>query len=57
MIGWGALIVLFTAAGLVTFYLGLAVTLPLVGHACWHAYRGLVASEIELISRVDEHRR
>jgi uncharacterized membrane protein len=45
MIGWGALIVLFTAAGLVTFYVGLAVTLPLVGHASWHAYRGLVAAE------------
>jgi len=44
MIGWGALIVVFTAAGLVTFYLGLAVTLPLVGHASWHAYRGLVPS-------------
>ena len=43
MIGWGALIVLFTAAGLVTFYVGLAVALPLVGHASWHAYRGLVA--------------
>jgi uncharacterized membrane protein len=43
MIGWGALIVLFTAAGLVTFYIGLAVTLPLIGHASWHAYRGLVA--------------
>jgi uncharacterized membrane protein len=45
MIGWGALIVVFTAAGLVTFYLGLAVTLPLVGHASWHAYRGLVPPE------------
>ena len=45
MIGWGALIVVFTAAGLVTFYLGLAVTLPLVGHASWHAYRSLVPPE------------
>jgi uncharacterized membrane protein len=44
MIGWGALIVLFTAAGLATFYIGLAVTLPLIGHASWHAYRGLVAA-------------
>jgi uncharacterized membrane protein len=43
MTGWGALIVLFTAAGLATFYVGLAVTLPLIGHASWHAYRGLVA--------------
>jgi uncharacterized membrane protein len=43
MIGWGALIVLFTVAGLATFYVGLAVTLPLIGHASWHAYRSLVA--------------
>jgi uncharacterized membrane protein len=43
MVGWGALIVLFTAAGLATFYLGLIVTWPLIGHASWHAYRDLVA--------------
>ena len=36
---WGGLIVLFTAAGLAAGYVGLAVTLPLVGHATWHAYR------------------
>ena len=42
MLFWGALIVLFTAAGLVTLYLGLIVTLPLIGHATWHAYRDLV---------------
>jgi uncharacterized membrane protein len=43
MIGWGALIVLFTAGGLATAFLGLAVTWPLIGHASWHAYRDLVA--------------
>lgn len=43
MIGWGALIVLFTAGGLVTAYIGLALTWPLIGHASWHAYRDLVA--------------
>jgi len=43
LIGWGALIALFTAAGIATFYVGLAVTLPLIGHASWHAYRDLVA--------------
>jgi len=42
MIGWAALIVLFTAAGMATFYIGLALTLPLIGHATWHAYRDLV---------------
>jgi len=46
LIGWGALIVLFTGAGLVTFYVGLAVTLPLIGHASWHAYRDLVGTDI-----------
>ena len=39
---WAVLIVLFMAAGLVTFYFGLIVTLPLIGHATWHAYRDVV---------------
>ncbi|MFZ1641137.1 MAG: hypothetical protein WAV07_06795 [Candidatus Contendobacter sp.] len=30
------------AYGLLTFYLGLALALPLIGHATWHAYRSLV---------------
>jgi uncharacterized membrane protein len=43
MLGWAALIVVFTAAGIATAFLGLAVALPLIGHASWHAYRDLVA--------------
>ncbi len=39
---WAALIVVFTVAGLVTAYVGLAVTLPLIGHASWHAYRAVI---------------
>jgi uncharacterized membrane protein len=39
---WASLIVLFIGAGLVTAYLGLIVTLPLIGHAAWHAYKDLV---------------
>ncbi len=39
---WGALIALFIGAGIATLYLGLIVTLPLIGHASWHAYRDLV---------------
>ncbi|MGF1525374.1 MAG: DUF2189 domain-containing protein [Candidatus Competibacterales bacterium] len=39
---WAALIVVFIGAGLLTFYLGLAITLPIVGHGTWHAYRALV---------------
>lgn len=43
MMVWAVLIALFTVAGLTTFYVGLAVTLPLIGHASWHAYRDLVS--------------
>jgi uncharacterized membrane protein len=42
---WGVLIAGFVGAGLVTLYLGLIVTLPLIGHATWHAYRDLVEHE------------
>ena len=43
MLFWAVLIAGFTAAGLATLYLGLIVTLPLIGHATWHAYRDLVS--------------
>ena len=42
MMLWAALIMLFTGLGLLTFYLGLILALPLIGHATWHAYRSLV---------------
>ena len=42
MLLWAGIIVAITMAGLVTLYLGLIVTLPLVAHASWHAYRDLV---------------
>ena len=42
MLVWGALIVGLTAAGIATAFVGLIVTMPLVGHATWHAYRALI---------------
>ena len=36
---WAGLIVLFIGLALVPLFLGLAVALPLIGHASWHAYR------------------
>jgi uncharacterized membrane protein len=39
---WAGLIVVFTAMAMVPFFLGLALVLPVVGHATWHAYRDLV---------------
>lgn len=44
MLLWAALIVIFSAAGIATLYLGLVVCLPLIGYASWHAYRDLVVS-------------
>ncbi len=44
MLLWAALIAAFTGIGLASFYLGLIVTMPLIGHASWHAYRDLVTT-------------
>jgi len=43
MLVWAALIALLTAAGLAAAFVGLVVTMPVVGHATWHAYREAVA--------------
>jgi uncharacterized membrane protein len=40
---WAGLVILLIAAGMAIGYVGLAVTLPLVGHASWHAYRAVIA--------------
>ena len=42
MMVWAALIALLIGFGLLTAYLGLVFTGPLIGHATWHAYRDLV---------------
>jgi len=42
MVFWAGLIVVFTAMALVPFFLGLALVLPLMGHATWHAYKDLI---------------
>jgi uncharacterized membrane protein len=39
---WAALIVSLIAVGFATLFIGLIVTVPLVGHATWHAYEDLV---------------
>jgi uncharacterized membrane protein len=43
MLVWAALVALLTAAGLASAFLGLVVTMPVVGHATWHGYREAVA--------------
>lgn len=45
MLLWAFLIVAFTGAGLLLGLVGLVLTLPLVAHATWHAYRDMVAPD------------
>jgi uncharacterized membrane protein len=42
MLLWAALIVALVGAAMLTFFIGLFIVVPLLGHATWHAYRDLV---------------
>jgi uncharacterized membrane protein len=42
MLLWAALVVIFTGVGKATLFLGLIITMPMIGHATWYAYRDLV---------------
>lgn len=43
---WAAIIVGFIGIGLVTAGIGLIITLPLIGHATWHAYKQVMSGDI-----------
>ncbi|MBE2259243.1 MAG: DUF2189 domain-containing protein [Rhodobacteraceae bacterium] len=45
MLLWAACIAVLAGIGFATFFVGLIVTMPLVGHTTWHAYRDVVAPE------------
>lgn len=45
MLYWAVLIVVFTGIGMATLGVGLIVTMPLIGHASWHAYKDLISTE------------
>lgn len=42
MLLWAALIVALAGIGFASAFVGLIVTIPILGHATWHAYRALV---------------
>jgi uncharacterized membrane protein len=44
MIAWAAIIVVLLIVSALPYFLGLLVTLPVLGHATWHLYRRIVAS-------------
>lgn len=45
MLVWAIIIVALISLGMMFAFIGLMVTLPIVGHASWHAYRELVSRE------------
>jgi uncharacterized membrane protein len=42
MIGWAIVIVVLLFISALPFFIGLVVTLPVLGHATWHLYRRIV---------------
>lgn len=43
MIGWAAVIIVLLILSALPFFLGLMLTLPVLGHTTWHLYRRIVA--------------
>lgn len=46
MLLWAGLIVTLAGIGFATAFTGLIVTIPILGHATWHAYRALVPPDV-----------
>jgi len=42
MIAWGAMVAALLILGSLPIFVGLAVVLPVLGHATWHLYRRVV---------------
>jgi len=45
MAAWGLIVALLLVLGSLPLFLGLAVVIPLLGHATWHLYRKVVAPD------------
>ena len=43
MATWGVVVTISLAAGFLAFFVGLALVIPVLGHATWHLYREVVA--------------
>jgi uncharacterized membrane protein len=42
---WGLIVAALLVVGSIPFFLGLAVVVPLLGHATWHLYRKVIAPD------------
>ena len=48
MAAWGLIVAALLVAGSIPFFLGLAIVVPLLGHATWHLYRKVIAPDPNL---------
>ena len=46
MAAWGLIVAVLLVVGTLPFFLGLAVVIPLLGHATWHLYRETIEPEL-----------
>jgi len=46
MAAWGLIVAALLAAGTLPFFIGLAIVIPLLGHATWHLYRETIEPEL-----------
>ena len=46
MAAWGLIVAVLLVLGTLPFFLGLAVVIPLLGHATWHLYRETIVPEL-----------
>ncbi|MEQ1408113.1 DUF2189 domain-containing protein [Neorhizobium sp. Rsf11] len=53
---WGLIVAALLVIGTIPIFAGLAVIMPILGHATWHLYRKLVAPDISIRSprRIDD---
>ena len=45
LLGWALVVIVVLVVSVLPTFLGLLVTLPVLGHATWHLYRRIVAPE------------
>lgn len=45
MLSWAFILATLVFLGFIFFFVGLAITLPIAGHASWHTYRELIAEK------------
>jgi hypothetical protein len=53
---WGLIVAVLLVAGSLPFFVGLAVVIPLLGHATWHLYREVIVPDPNMRPIPPRHR-